>query len=199
MLALVACGGIASLFIPSIWQRASEAFTNGGAGRLSIWSVGFRALKAHSLTGAGVGNFQDAYDRAYLSVFQSFNAHWHRPAHNLILGTAVELGVVGLIIMLSAWFAHYKTLDTVNKQSPYYNLAVGLQAALIGLFVACQFQDGIYEKYTWLAFAFIMLASARISHDSRESERIAAVVGSTSFNVELSPQTLARQDLVLRR
>jgi len=167
MLALAVCAGIGSLFVSSIWARLALALSNGGAGRLSIWSVGIRAFKQHWLLGAGEGEFQDAYDKVYISVFQQFNAHWHRPAHDLMLGAAVELGIIGAILMLWAWIAQYKILDMTDKRNPYYDIAVTLQGAIVSLFVACLFLDGMYEKYTWLIFVLIMLTASRIAQYSK--------------------------------
>jgi O-antigen ligase len=166
---IACCAGIASLFVPSIWVRFSTALSTGGAGRLSIWSVGVNAFKQHWLLGAGEGSFQDAYDRAYLSVFQQFNAHWHRAPHNLVLGAAVELGLVGLILLLLAWQAHYRIMNTVSKRNAkYHDTAVALQAALVGMFVASMFLDSLYEKYTWLIFMTIMLVAGSAERSTAE-------------------------------
>jgi len=166
LLPVAVVGVIGSLFVASIWERFSTAFSTGGAGRLSIWMVGVQAFKKYWLLGAGLGNFQDAYDRVYVSVYQQINAHWSRPAHNTVLGAAVELGVIGLTIMLLAWFAQYKVIATNNKRSAYYDVSIALQGALVGLFVASLFSDSMYEKYTWLVFMLITLTAARIAQTS---------------------------------
>ena len=200
LLPVVICGAIGSLFVTSIWERFSTALSTGGAGRLSIWMVGMQAFKKYWLLGAGLGNFQDAYDRAYISVYQQINAHWSRPAHNIILGAAVELGVIGLTILLFAWFSQYKILSTNDKHNAYYDVAIALQGALVGSFVASLFSDSMYDKYTWLVFMLTMLTAGRIAQSSRISTGSLVSVRSTVVaNPTLAPARTPIQDLQLRR
>jgi len=200
LLPIVICGAIGSLFVTSIWERFSTALSTGGAGRLSIWMVGMQAFKKYWLLGAGLGNFQDAYDRAYISVYQQINAHWSRPAHNIILGAAVELGVIGLTILLFAWFSQYKVLSTNDKHNAYYDVAIALQGALVGSFVASLFSDSMYDKYTWLVFMLTMLTAGRIAQSSRISTGSLVSVRSTVVaNPTLAPARTPIQDLQLRR
>jgi len=174
LLALSTLVGIGSIFVSSIWERFSTALSSGGAGRLEIWIVGVAAFKQYWLLGAGNGEFADAYNRAYISVFQQISAHWSRAPHNIVLGTAVELGVIGLILLTLALFSQYKMLDAVIRRDPFNNTAVALQGALVSLLVASQFLDSITTKYTWLLFSIIMLTSAHTFQNRTLSNALAA-------------------------
>jgi len=153
-LALVAAFGIAaSFFTPtSIWFRFQHALSSGGAGREDIWHVGYAAFKQYWFLGAGLENFTLAYDRAYLQAFQQFPEGWSRAAHSLIFQYGVELGIVGLILMLAAWLVQYSILNRIGRDSNLYIYRMMAQSSLLGLFSAAMFLDVMYRKYTWLTF-----------------------------------------------
>jgi O-antigen ligase len=151
----------ALIFAPQtdLWNRFGMALSTGGAGRTSIWHVGLVALKTHWLLGAGYNNFPFAYDQAFLQTpHQIYGiSDWHRGPHNLLVGTAVELGVVGLFLTLAAWVAQFRTLRNIGPDEPEYGMRVALEATVIGTFVASLFLDVMVFKYVWLTFMFIAL------------------------------------------
>jgi len=152
----LACGalvGLSFLMPTSPWVRFTTAVSTGGAGRVDIWKVGVQALKHYWFAGAGPANFQYAYDRSFIQVHQNYFAHWHRVSHNLIVGTSVELGVIGLILALAAWYAQWKMLTVVPKNSSLRDLATALEASVVGLLAAAMFVDMLPYKYMWLAFS----------------------------------------------
>lgn len=142
-----------------LWNRFGMALSTGGNGRTGIWRVGLHALKSHWLFGAGYGNFANAYDSAFLQTpFQIWgSANWHRAAHDLLLGTSVELGVVGLGLLLAGWIAQFFMLRDITPADPDYPLRVAGEAAVLGIFVAALFLDVMTFKYVWLAFMFIAI------------------------------------------
>lgn len=142
---------------PNLIQRFSSAGLDGGAGRSEIWHVGLLAFTQNWLFGAGYENFAFAYDRAYIHVFQPIYAGFHRAPHNLLLGTGVELGVIGLALMLLAWLGQFKLLNFINSNDPRYGLRIALQACLVGMFVIAMFSDIMVRKYIWLLFMVIVL------------------------------------------
>jgi len=144
---------VASFFMPNpIWGRFAAALSTGGAGRTGIWRVGLDAFKQHWLLGVGLDNFPLAYDKSYLHVFLAHFAHWGRGPHNLIISTSVELGVIGLVLMLLAWSTQYLMLKDIRRDSAVYDLKIIAQASVLGLFTASMFLDVLYTKYTWLVF-----------------------------------------------
>lgn len=142
---------------PGYFARWALAQQNGGAGRMAIWHVGLLAFKQNWLFGAGYANFPFAYDRAFIHVYESFYAQWHRASHNIILGTAVELGIIGLILLIAGWVAQFRTLRFIAPADPRYPLRLALEGTLIALFIAGIFLDIMIEKYVWLAFMLVAL------------------------------------------
>lgn len=150
VLGIIATGG-------GLVARWALALQNGGAGRTDIWKVGWLAFKQNWLFGAGYDNFPFAYDRAFIQTFQPFYANWHRASHNILLGTGVELGIVGLVLLLLAWYGQFKLLAPIEQTDPRYTLRLALESAIIGLFVCGMFADIMIEKYVWLAFMLVAL------------------------------------------
>lgn len=153
--ALVIIGGI--IAGPSIYSRFMEAGVNGGAGRTDIWQVGLAAFGQNWMFGAGYENFAFAYDKAYIHVFQPFFANWHRAPHNLLLGTAVDLGIIGLAFMLIAWFGQFKMLSFIQSLDERYGLRITLQGCVLAMFAVAMFSDIMARKYIWLLFMLIAL------------------------------------------
>jgi len=146
----------------SLIQRFATMTVNGGAGRSDIWHIGFLAFKEHWLFGAGYANFPFAYDSAFIRVPELFYTKWHRASHDIILNTAVELGVVGLILLICAWTSHFRLLSFIKPEHPLYPLRTALEASMIGLFVAGLFADIMSMKYAWMPFMLAVLTRTAI-------------------------------------
>jgi O-antigen ligase len=141
----------------TIITRFSTASATGGAGRVDIWRVGISALHQHFWYGAGFANFPLAFDQAFLTVTERYFTHWHRAPHDLMLETAVELGIVGVAIMLTGWWLQFRSVGAIPRFDNLYGARIGVEAALIGLFISGIFLDIITTKYLWLAFVVAML------------------------------------------
>lgn len=149
--------------------------------RADIWKVGIASLRQYWLSGAGIGNFTNAYAQFFL-VIPHAHLSWDRPAHSILIGTAVELGVIGLILVLALWYTQFAQLLQVrdpNEDVP--DLWLALQAGIVGLFVAGLSLDLLLAKYTWIAFSLIALIRAstlsqgsRSAHLSFEKKRPAS-------------------------
>lgn len=146
--------GIVMLF-PQIGVRMGEAFSSGGAGRTSIWQVGMLAWEQRPFFGWGAGGALEAYDRNYLSVFQSYNAGWARPPHSTPLHALIELGVVGGVLMLAAYLTTFRPLRRISRDHPLYDLRVAFTAALVALGVCSLFIDLANYKYVWIVYATV--------------------------------------------
>lgn len=157
----VATAIMALLFSAStdLWNRFGTAVSTGGNGRTSIWRVGLQALKSHWLFGAGYGNFPNAYDHAFLQTSHQLwgAANWHRASHDLLIGTSVELGIIGLALLLAGWAAQFFILRDITPSEPEYPLRIAGEAAVVGIFIAALFLDVMSFKYVWLAFMFIAI------------------------------------------
>jgi O-antigen ligase len=141
----------------SLISRFQIALSSGGAGRTDIWRIGAAAFKDHWLLGAGYGDFQFAYDSAFLRVFEPAYTNWHRAPHNTLLGAAVELGLIGAILLLCAWIGQFRMLAAIPSADERFPARIALEGALIGLFVSGMFADLMIEKYVWLAFMMVAL------------------------------------------
>lgn len=157
-LAAVGLGGvgIALAMYSNVLTRFSNATSTGGAGRADIWKVGLAAFREHPLFGYGYGNFPYAFDQAFLLVSQSYYTRWHRAAHNIIISTAVELGIIGVVLLLTACWKQFRSLRIIQPNDSLYSLRLAIEAAFIGVFVASLFLDTLTNKYFWL---LLMLAA----------------------------------------
>jgi len=139
----------------SLIDRFSDAQRTGGAGRMAIWSVGVEAFKHHWLTGSGVGNYRALYDTFFIHVYQRYSGGWDRPAHNLIVQVAVELGIIGLALVLGFWFSNLFSLRHIRPDNEWYDYRLAFEAATVGLFVAALSIDLLWFKLTWLLFSTV--------------------------------------------
>jgi len=179
-------------------QRLSNAISSGGAGRLDIWKVGFEAFTRHWLVGVGVGNFSAAYNESFISVYQRVLVGWNRGAHNLFVATGVELGIVGIALMLAAWIYQFRALRQIGAHHKLYDLRVAFEASVLGMFVVANFIDVMYFKYTWLTFGTMMLVrSLWLQHHSAEPSAVrrpASAVGRVVVTTRTAPQDLFAPD-----
>lgn len=156
---------IAAPFFGSLSNRFQTALTTGGAGRTSIWSVGFEAAKHYGIFGSGIGSFPLVYNRFYLSVPQTYLYGWSAPAHNVLLRHLVELGVIGLALLVLFIAAHFVILRTIQRDHPLYDFRIMMEVSLIGICISSLFIDAFHGKWTWLVFATtVQLVNLAASH-----------------------------------
>jgi hypothetical protein len=157
-------------------DRFADAQHTGGAGRFGIWKVGMEAFRQHWLTGAGIGNYRAIYNSVFIHVYQAYTGGWDRPAHNLLVQVSAELGVIGLVLVMVFWFSQLFLLRHIRPDNQWYDFRVGLEAALIGLFVAALSIDLIWSKYTWLLFSTMAQLRTLVPPIRAPSKRWAAVM-----------------------
>jgi O-antigen ligase len=163
-----ALGSIALLMPTFFFSRIGDTVKDQGAGRLYIWGVGLRALKHYVLLGAGLDCFPDAYKQ-----FAQTGIYYVGPArapHNIYLGTSVELGVVGLVLLLLVIREHVSLASAVRKAMPdalSRMQVIPYEAAFYGLLINGFFLGLEWETYFWLALTLLAVAS-RCRQESRE-------------------------------
>jgi O-antigen ligase len=165
--ALIAIFGVCVsliLFVPNeITSRfLSDGTMSSGAGRLDIWTVAVPIFRSHWLFGTGAGTFISAYNHAFFSGYQSESAGWNRDPHSLLVSTATELGVTGIIAMVGALVLQYRSLRLIGSDHPYPWMRTVFTAAFVGLVVASLFVDVLATKFAWLLFTE-MLVAARLA------------------------------------
>ncbi|HUZ49172.1 MAG TPA: O-antigen ligase family protein [Candidatus Dormibacteraeota bacterium] len=163
---LAALVGVASG--SSIVQRFAVAGSSEGAGRLSLWRVGYHAFTKRWLSGWGVGNYQNAYDASYLSVYQDHPNPWHFNAHDLIVYSSVEFGIIGLILVLAGFVSAFLIVRSIGKDHPLFDFRIAVQGAIIAMFIVSLTVDVLWYKYLWMAFiAAALVRSAGRRHVHR--------------------------------
>lgn len=94
---------VATLQIPGvatlIADRTETAASTGGAGRTDIWSVGVQIFESSPIIGVGYANFPVAFTPAVVRSANVGAIGANEGPHNIVVGTAGELGVVGLILL----------------------------------------------------------------------------------------------------
>jgi O-antigen ligase len=143
------------LLVPEIGQRMAEAGSTGGAGRTGIWQVDVHAWLMHPIFGWGAGSAMEAYSANLLRVAPTMFSGWDRPPHNAPLQTLVELGVIGLVLVIVTVVLAFRMMRTIRRGGRLYDLRVGLTAALTAVVVASFFIDNLSEKYVWLVLAAV--------------------------------------------
>ena len=171
MLLLVPPLIIVPLTVPSIVARMSTAATTGGAGRVSIWQVGWQSFLQRPIFGWGAGGAVESYDRNFLLVFQRYNAGWTRPPHNTYLNVAIEFGLIGLTLGAIALFSIVRQYSGIRRGDSTYDLKVGLMASLAGLLLVSNFVDVAVHKYFWLVLMTTVQLNTVARHE-RERERV---------------------------
>lgn len=160
---------LAPILFPAIGKRMTDAASTGGAGRTSIWQVGWQAFQQHPVFGWGAGSFTEAYDRLYLTVFQFYNAGWGRASHNTLIHAAVELGLIGLVLLCAAYFSAFRMLRGIPRGDSLYDLRVAFTAALVSVAFVGVFIDVANYKYMWVMLATVaqirtVVRSRRLAH-----------------------------------
>ena len=186
MIAFTALAMTSSAFFPAVWTRfAKDPSEQGsGSGRTEIWRTGLHAISDHWFFGQGLGSFGRVYDRNILAVYQSSFEGWGRPSHSIIVGTVVELGVVGLTLVLLAWYSSFRQLRVIAPTSQRYSLRLAFEATLLGLFVQALFIDPYFIKYFWLALSLVFslnnIESPRIVHPFERRRHLVTVLAAPS-------------------
>ena len=154
---ILAVAGLLVYIIPSeISARLNEGTGSTLTGRTDIWRVAVAAFPLHPLLGSGVGTFIAAYNRAFFLTYQPDFLDWDRDPHNLIMLTAVELGIVGLVLLATALILQYRSVRVIPP-GPFRWLRPVFAASLVGLVVAAMFVNVLATKFAWLLFTEMLL------------------------------------------
>ena len=134
-----------------ILERAQTAVDSGGAGRTDIWTVAATIYQATPVLGVGYANFPVAYtqDAVMASNVVSWAHLEGRGPHNLVIGTMVELGPIGLLLLAAF-------LLPLVLRTGWGPDAAMVQAGLASLLVLALFLD-IYgnRKQVWLVIGLV--------------------------------------------
>jgi putative inorganic carbon (HCO3(-)) transporter len=155
---LLAAGSILLFVVPSeLSRRLNEVTLTSGTGRTDIWKVALAAFPSHWLLGSGQGTFIASYNRAFFLTYQPQFVEWNRDPHNLLMSTAVELGLVGVALLLVVLVLQYRSTRLIPPDNPFSWLSPVFRAALVGLVVSAMFVDVLATKFAWLLFMEVLL------------------------------------------
>jgi O-antigen ligase len=160
--------------------------TNGGTGRSDLWKVGLRMVRAHPVTGVGVGNFQAVSANYVLqpgAIRRSDFIFSRAPkvTHNTYLEVMSEVGIPGFLLFIAAIVAClacplraariWARREDVSMEA----LARGVFLGLVGMLVADFFISDMYSKLLWVMLAICpaMLAVAR--SEPQEEQLVASL------------------------
>lgn len=150
-------GTIVLVLTPNVLARFSDATAGDGAGRFAIWQTGFAAFSHHWFAGSGYGTFLQAYQTALLDSYQSGGTYGSDgmptmiQAHNLFVQAGVELGVLGLISIVAAWWYQFRVLRIIGpEEGGWTDVRIGMEASTLALFVTTLSLDNTTFKYMWL-------------------------------------------------
>lgn len=166
--ALLVIGIAVAIFTPAfVLERVDESVSTGGAGRTTIWVNGLKALNHYWLTGAGLNNFPEAY--VEFAYFTPLSEGIGRASHNVYLGIFVELGIVGIILLILGILAHYKTMG--SRRGDLNSIGVMLKAAFWAMIVSSFFLDTLWYKSFWMLWMMIVMNNSvsRMESDAHGS------------------------------
>jgi O-antigen ligase len=172
----IATAGTALMFMPPLFfQRVHEASTSRISGRLDIWEIGIHSLKSYGAFGAGLENFQHAFQR-YAGTSR-FSVGDQRNSHNIYLCVSVEFGILGMLFLFLAVRSHLRAFPRPTRNIPASSRIVAFEAACWGMLIMGFSLDILWRKAFWFVWALSVVAV----HVQRENEQISDPVAVSSY------------------
>ena len=184
LLVLIVVGGGAAIIAPKgVWVRlaglenisAEANMANvdpeGSAeGRWILWEIAGSVVRDNPITGIGVGTMPEANRMIAQQRGAVLSARGSRDTHNTYLRVAAELGIPGLLIYLAMWgFAIAKLRQaraaTRHVRPREHQFLTFLQMSIVAYLVASVFGTYSSLAFTYLALAYIWLASDILSRE----------------------------------
>lgn len=144
----------------------SRELTSSGE-RLEFWKKSIVMIKAAPLVGHGTGSVTDQFRKAIANETGVYATASTNP-HQQILAVAIQLGVVGVLVLLAMWFAHLY-LFSGDGFAAWIGLCVVVQNLIGSLFNShlLDFNQGwIYTVGVGVASA-LTLREAKLSASAR--------------------------------
>ncbi|MEO9175812.1 MAG: O-antigen ligase family protein, partial [Gaiellales bacterium] len=159
--ALAALVLLASFAVPTTRHKLTNTSISGiTSNRSSILRKGIEAFRRHPLVGSGLGSFAHAagttpQERARIAP------------HNVILQEAVELGLLGLIVLAGIVVAVLRLLLRPADASRSRELRLVLACELTAIVVSSLFYASLFEDpIAWVAASLIALCALPRRHAS---------------------------------
>ena len=129
---------------------------------VALMHGGVRMMLAHPLLGVGLDNFRYNIPDFVTSEEANGMDQLRRIAHNSYVEIGAEAGIPGLLLFLGMLVASLLSLEQVARRAKRLDnltlmqIALGLQAGLLGSCVSIFFISGEYQKMFWLAVFLTM-------------------------------------------
>jgi O-antigen ligase len=198
VISFIGLAGLVSLFFPSVYLRfVNDPSQQGSAsGRTFIWETGLHSLKEHWLFGNGIGSFASTYDKNFLDVYQAKFQGWTRPSHNLFIGVVTELGIIGMVFVVAAWYTSVRQLKIIDKANEWFGLRLAFEGAIFSLLFLGLSIDPMYVKYIWLAHSMALMLMNQVAPREfrlpNASRSIAGQARSPAFGFHASERIASR-------
>jgi O-antigen ligase len=148
---------------PTIFLSDTTNADNGSSVRLIMWTVATQVFKEHPL-GVGTANVDDYLYAKLTKIKQYKLAKKYYNPHNQYLQSGIEIGVVGLLVLIILLF---RATQIAWKQRNYLLLFVVLNLAFNMLFESMlQRQSGIVFYTFWMCF--LVVYSSHFSSTKKE-------------------------------
>jgi O-antigen ligase len=163
----VVAAGVALLFMPQLFfERMQEAAGSRMGRRQDIWLIGIHSLKSYGVFGAGLENFQHAFQR-YVGTSR-FSVGDQRNSHNIYLCVAVEFGILGMLFLFLAVRSHLRAFPRPTKNILTSAKLVAFEAVCWGMLISGFSVDILWRKAFWFVWALSVVAI----HVQRENEQL---------------------------
>jgi O-antigen ligase len=163
---------VIALAVPSVSELALERYTTLSQieseetwnGRWANWQGAIDVFTSHPILGVGAGN----YAEVAMNYSESVQAHSARKAevagfaHNMLLGVASQLGLVGLILFLAMVFLAFKTAVSIAQRS---SLGTGILLGLIVVMIAGMTLT--WERHKMVYFLFGSVLALQLYYSDR--------------------------------
>jgi O-antigen ligase len=153
--AMVVLLALATVMPAQFYERTGALATGEdttGSGRTEIWQIGLRGVEQFGLFGAGLNNFHQVYK---LHVISPKGVG----AHNTFLMVWVDLGIIGLILMLAALGSHFVAAWRARKTGQGGVVLTALEAGSFGMLTSVMFGDMLWTKVFWLVWILLIWAT----------------------------------------
>jgi len=158
-LAMFVAVGVLLLAATPSGARLTTKVTHGdSSGRTDLWHVALNMVRAHPVTGVGLGNYP-AVSRHYLDstvVHAELFTQFPRVVHDTPLEILAELGLIGALLyytfvgsaLLIAWRGLHQARRL--RDGELVSLGRGILAAEFAALSACVFLSGQYAEVLWV-------------------------------------------------
>jgi len=156
--ALILLLAVSTAMPASFFQRIGSVTAgedSTGSGRTAIWSIGMRAVPDFAFVGAGFNNFDMVY-RQYSVEYTARTSG--QGAHNTYLAVSLELGLIGLVLMLGAVGAHLLAARHARAAGHVSVTLIATEAACVGMLTSAFFGDVLATKPFWLTWTILAWA-----------------------------------------